>query len=155
MTHFALAYQGKLKNSLRGRYAGMIVPGKPQRETAPTRKNTTITTDISITTPTSSDARENAEEEASSTPRSSSLKELRLEYSLPRLLCSKTRVFQGITVGVYATNLFCLTNFPLYDPRRATPGSSISPRIEAGAYPMTRTYGIKPETGLTKTDSAL
>ena len=71
------------------------------------------------------------------------LKELRLEYSLPRHLCSKTRVFQGITVGVYATNLFCWTNFPLYDPEAGyAVGSSISRGIEAGAYPMTRTYGI-------------
>ena len=87
-------------------------------------------------------ARENAEENVFDTSYLK-LKELRLEYSLPRHLCTKTRVFQGITLGVYATNLFCWTNFPLYDPEAGyAVGSSISRGIEAGAYPMTRTYGI-------------
>ena len=50
---------------------------------------------------------------------------------------------QGLTVGVYATNLFCWTNFPFYDPEAGyAVGSSIARGIEAGAYPMTRTYGI-------------
>ena len=142
MTHFALAYQGKLKNSLKGRYAGMIVPGVNLNENGTYSKNTTITTDIVDHYTNYVYARENAEENVFDTS-FLKLKELRLEYSLPRHLCSKTRVFQGITVGVYATNLFCWTNFPLYDPEAGyAVGSSISRGIEAGAYPMTRTYGI-------------
>ncbi|MCD8072472.1 MAG: hypothetical protein LUE10_04745 [Alistipes sp.] len=48
-----------------------------------------------------------------------------------------------MTLGLYATNLFCWTNFPQYDPDAASMnGSSISRGIEQGAYPMTRTYGF-------------
>ena len=42
-TNFALSYQGKLKNSLKGRYAGMIVPGVNLNENGTYSKNTTIT----------------------------------------------------------------------------------------------------------------
>ena len=61
MTHFALAYQGKLKNSLKGRYAGMIVPGVNLNENGTYSKNTTITTDIVDHYTNYVYARENAE----------------------------------------------------------------------------------------------
>lgn len=45
------------------------------------------------------------------------MKELRIEYSLPKRICSKLKVFQNITLGVYATNLFCITNWPRSIPK--------------------------------------
>lgn len=142
MTHFALAYQGKLNNTLKGRYAGMIVPGVNLNEDGTYQPNRTITTDIVDHYTNYVYARENAEENVFDTS-FLKLKELRLEYSLPKHICKKTGVLQGLTVGVYATNLFCWTNFPFYDPEAGyAVGSSIARGIEAGAYPMTRTYGI-------------
>lgn len=46
VTHFALAYQGKLKNSLPGRYAGLIHEGVNLNDDGTYRRNTTITKNI-------------------------------------------------------------------------------------------------------------
>lgn len=71
------------------------------------------------------------------------LKELRVEYTLPKHICKKLRVVQSASLAFFATNLFCWTNFPIYDPEAGyMVGSSISRGIEAGAYPLTRTYGL-------------
>ena len=72
------------------------------------------------------------------------MKELRVEYSLPKKLCSKTKVFQNVSLSFFATNLFCITNFPQFDPEVASlSGSSLYRGVETGAYPMTRSYGFK------------
>ena len=41
------------------------------------------------------------------------------------------------------TNVFCITNFPQFDPEVASlAGSSLYRGVETGSYPMTRTYGF-------------
>ena len=71
------------------------------------------------------------------------LKEARLDYHLPRPICRKLRVIQGAQLGIYATNLFCITSFPQFDPETGTlNGTSVVSGIEMGALPMTRTYGF-------------
>lgn len=42
-------------------------------------------------------------------------KEARLDYALPDRL-AKTKVIQGISLGVFAADLFCLSHWPQYDP---------------------------------------
>lgn len=120
MTHFALAYQGKLKNSLKGRYAGMIVPGVNLNENGTYSKNTTITTDIVDHYTNYVYARENAEENVFDTS-FLKLKELRLEYSLPRHLCTKTRVFQGITIASTPPTSSAGRTSRSTTPKRVTP----------------------------------
>lgn len=142
VTHFALAYQGKLKNSLPGRYAGLIHEGVNLNADGTYQKNTTITRDIADYYSTYVYARENAENNTFDTS-FLKLKELRIEYALPSKICRKTKFIQGASLAFYATNLFCWTNFPIYDPEAGyMVGSSISRGIEAGAYPLTRTYGF-------------
>ena len=76
------------------------------------------------------------------------MKELRIEYSLPKRICSKLKVFQNITLGVYATNLFCITNWPQFDPEVASlSGSSLYRGVETGGFPMTRNYGFSLKLG--------
>ena len=76
------------------------------------------------------------------------MKELRIEYSLPKRICSKLKVFQNITLGVYATNLFCITNWPQFDPEVASlSGSSLYRGGETGGFPMTRNYGFSLKLG--------
>ncbi len=54
----------------------------------------------------------------------------------------KTKVIQGITVSAYATNLFCITNYPFYDPEvTGYVGSNTKRGIESGSLPMTRSFG--------------
>ncbi len=142
VTHFALAYQGKLNNSLPGRYAGLVHEGVNLNADGTFRKNTAITKDIADYYSTYVYARENAENNTFDTS-FLKLKELRIEYALPKRICEKLKVVQGASLAFYATNLFCWTDFPIYDPEAGyLVGSSISRGIEAGAYPLTRTYGL-------------
>lgn len=120
MTHFALAYQGKLKNSLKGRYAGMIVPGVNLNENGTYSKNTTITTDIVDHYTNYVYARENAEENVFDTS-FLKLKELRLEYSLQRHLCSKTRVSRASPSASTPPTSSAGRTSRSTTPRRATP----------------------------------
>ncbi|MDE7407023.1 MAG: TonB-dependent receptor, partial [Muribaculaceae bacterium] len=145
MTNAILGYQGKLENSLPGRNDGLVVTGVNVSTDA--NGNTVYTPN---TTPTEMInkyyttflARDNAEENTFKTD-FLKLKEMRLDYTLPRSICRKLRVLQGASIGAYATNLFCITNFPQYDPEAGTiVGTNIYSGIEIGALPMTRTYGV-------------
>ena len=71
-------------------------------------------------------------------------KELRIDYQLPKHLMAKTRFLQGASIGFFATNLFCITDWPQFDPEAAglVNGTNIYPGIETVTFPMTRTYGI-------------
>lgn len=137
-----LSLSGKLKNSLPGRYEGLLVDGVKQLEDGTYAKNDVVVTDVVDYYTTSKYSRDNIE---SSTYDCSYLKmkDLRIEYSLPKRICAKSRFLQGASLAFFATNLFCITNWPMYDPEVGSMnGSSISRGIEAGAYPMTRTYGF-------------
>jgi hypothetical protein len=71
------------------------------------------------------------------------LKEVRLDYDIPTSLCSKTGFLQGASLGMYATNVFCITKFPQYDPETGMlNGSNIQKGIETMSLPMTRSYGF-------------
>ena len=70
-------------------------------------------------------------------------KELRIDYSLSKKTLSKIKYLSGLSLGLYATNIFCITDFPIYDPEAATlTGASVSRGMEACSYPMTRSYGM-------------
>ena len=71
------------------------------------------------------------------------LRELRLDYQMPRKIMESTGIFQDMSFGVFATNVFCLTDFPQYDPETGMlNGSNIMMGIESVPFPMTRTYGL-------------
>ncbi len=142
LTNAILGYQGKLTSTLAGRYDGLVQTGVNYNDsTGEYTKNTTITSDIVDYYNSRVWNRNNVEMNTFDTSYLK-FKEVRLDYQLPRDLISKMKL-TGVTVGAYATNIFCITNFPQYDPEVATMnGSSISKGIEVGAYPMTRTYGV-------------
>ncbi len=143
LTNAILGYQGKLESTLPGRYDGLVHPGvNYDDETGTYTKNTTVTSDIVDYYNKRVLNRDNAEENTFDTS-FIKFKEARLDYSLPKKLLSNVKWIQGASIGVYATNIFCITDFPQFDPEAATMnGSSISRGIEVGAYPMTRTYGF-------------
>lgn len=87
--------------------------------------------------------RTNAEENTFSTS-FFKLKELRLDYSLPKRLCNRSKVLRNASIGVYATNVFCATKWPQFDPEEAGSlnGTDVYRGTEAGAMPMSRTYGV-------------
>lgn len=146
VTNFSLSYQGKLKNSVKGRYDGLVHKGvnaiKNSDGTITYKPNQTITSNIQTYYNMYVWNRNNTEENTFDTS-FLKLKEMRLDYQIPKSLCEKTGFLQGANVGVYATNLFCWTKFPQYDPETGmVNGGEIHRGIEAMTYPMTRTYGV-------------
>jgi outer membrane receptor protein involved in Fe transport len=70
------------------------------------------------------------------------LREVRLEYNLPKAVISKTP-FTRAAIALYGRNLLMFTSFPLFDPEAAAlNGGSITPGVETGQLPSTRTTGI-------------
>lgn len=143
VTNFALSYMGKLKNSLAGRYAGLVVNGvSATGEDGVYTKNTKVVDNIVDYYNTKVWNRDNAEENTFSTS-FLKLKQVRLDYALPKKCLAKIGVLQSAAFGFYATNLFCITSFPQYDPEQGmVSGGDIHSGIEAMTYPMTRSYGF-------------
>ena len=142
ITHYALSFNGKLTNSLEGRYDGLLLEGVNDNGDGTYSPNTTIIRDVPDYYQTYKYSRNNVEENVFDTSYLK-LKDARLEYNLPSRFIKDISWLTRASLGIYATNLFCITNFPMYDPEVATlTGASISRGIEACAYPMTRTYGV-------------
>ncbi|MCQ2143171.1 MAG: SusC/RagA family TonB-linked outer membrane protein [Bacteroidales bacterium] len=142
ITHFGLSSQGKLTNTLEGRYEGLLIEGVVDNGDGTYSPNTTIVTDVVDYYTTYKYSRNNVEESVFDTS-FLKFKSLNVTYALPKKYLEGVNWLSGVSFGVYATNLFCISNFPIYDPEVATmTGASISRGIEACAYPMTRSYGF-------------
>ncbi|MEI7828933.1 MAG: SusC/RagA family TonB-linked outer membrane protein [Prolixibacteraceae bacterium] len=75
------------------------------------------------------------------------LREVRFEYSLPKTLLAKTP-FEKAALAIYGRNLMMITSFPLFDPEAAAlNGGTITPGVETGQLPSTRTVGINLTLG--------
>ena len=147
VTNFALSYQGKLKNSLPGREDGLVLKGVNAVDngdgTVSYNRNNTITENVYIYYNKYQWVRDNTKANTFSTD-FLKLKEVRLDYRFPERWMRKTGFLRSASLGVFATNLFCITNWPQYDPEAAgvVSGSNIYGGIETGSFPMTRTYGF-------------
>lgn len=147
VTNFALSYQGKLKNSLPGREDGLVLKGVNAVDngdgTISYCKNNTITENVYIYYNKYQWVRDNTKANTFSTD-FLKLKEVRLDYRFPERWMQKTKFLRSASIGVFATNLFCITNWPQYDPEAAgvVSGTNIYGGIETGSFPMTRTYGF-------------
>lgn len=147
VTDANLSYQGKLTNSLEGRYDGIVAEGVNLVTTnadgsTECQVNDAITSSIYTYYQAITLDRYNGEAHTYSTS-FLKFKEVRLEYNLPARLCNKTRVLQGASLAVYATNLFCWDKWPQFDPEAGMmTGTNVFNGIEAGAFPMTRTQGL-------------
>ena len=155
VTAAVLGQQGKLTNTLEGRNDGLVAEGINYANTDKDGKpiadenggylcnvNTTVCDNIYNYYKDYAANRYNLEVYTFDTS-FLKLKELRLEYNFPKSLMAKQKVLQGVSLAGYATNVFCLTNYPFYDPEAGTMnGSSMLRGAEAGSYPMTRSYGF-------------
>ncbi|MFZ2287521.1 MAG: SusC/RagA family TonB-linked outer membrane protein [Bacteroidales bacterium] len=147
VTNGILSYQGKLTNSLEGRYDGIVAEGvnvlsTNEDGTAVCQVNNTVTNSIYTYYQARVLDRYTGE---SHTFNTSFLKfrEARLEYSIPATLAQKTRVLQGASIAVFATNIFSWDKWPQFDPEGGImTGTNVFNGIEAGAFPMTRTLGV-------------
>jgi TonB-linked SusC/RagA family outer membrane protein len=147
VTNGILSYQGKLTNSLEGRYDGIVAEGVNVISTnedgsAVCEINNTVTNSIYTYYQAITLDRYNGEAHTFETS-FLKFKEARLEYDLPAAICQKTKVLQGATIGVFATNIFSWDKWPQFDPEGGImTGTNLFSGIEAGAFPMTRTLGV-------------
>lgn len=147
LTHAILASSGKTKDTLYGRYDGLVQKGVNLNADGTYQKNTTITQSAAIYYQDYYYNRKNAETNVFDTS-FFKLKQLNLDYTLGKKAIQKIGWLRSLSVGVFASNVFCISNFPQYDPEAATfNAASISRGIETGAYPMTRTYGVTLKLG--------
>lgn len=147
VTNGILSYQGKLENSLDGRYDGKVASGVNIVSTNEDgsyvcSQNNTITSSIYTYYQALTLDRYNGEANTFDTS-FLKFKEARLEYALPETLCKKIGFLQGASLAVFATNIFSWDNWPQFDPEGGMlQGTNVFNGIETGAFPMTRTYGV-------------
>ena len=147
LTNAQLSRQGKLTNTLYGRYGGVLHEGVVARGLDAQgnmvyNPNTTVTENV-VTYYLDRVYSMNNVETSTFDTSYLKLRELRLEWTLPKKWVARTRVLQDATVAVFGTNLFCWTKWPFYDPEVGTlNGASITRGFETASYPMTRTYGF-------------
>ena len=146
VTDGILSYQGKLTNSLPGRYDGIVAEGvnlvtDNGDGTYLCETNNTITSSIYTYYQARSLDRYNGEAHTYSTS-FLKFKEVRLEYDLPAKIYKKVNFLQGANIAIFATNLFSWDNWPQFDPEGGMmSGADVYNGIEVGSFPMTRTLG--------------
>ena len=147
VTHGIMSYQGKLKNSLEGRYDGIVAEGvnivsTNEDGTTLVKPNNTVTNNIYLYYQALTLDSYNGEAHTFNTS-FLKLKEVRLEYNLPGRIVTRTGVLQGASIAVFATNLFSWDRWPQFDPEGGMmQGSNVFNGIESGSFPMTRTTGL-------------
>jgi hypothetical protein len=147
VTDGILSYQGKLTNSLPGRYDGIVADGvnivsTNEDGSAVCQINNTVTSNIYTYYQSRVLDRYNGEAHTYDTS-FLKFKEARLQYNIPKKICNKTGFLQDASVAVFATNIFSWDKWPQYDPEGGMlTGTNVFNGIEAGSFPMTRTYGF-------------
>ncbi|WP_114777470.1 SusC/RagA family TonB-linked outer membrane protein [Botryobacter ruber] len=140
-THHKMSEQGKLKHTLMGREEGYIIgEGVVDNGDGTYSPNTTKVSPMEYY----KRYYRRANVESNSFDASYlKLREMRLEYNLPKSLLNRARFLQGASVALYGRDLAMLTNFPIFDPETAAlNGSTILPGVEIGQMPTPRTYGM-------------
>ncbi|WP_114782341.1 SusC/RagA family TonB-linked outer membrane protein [Botryobacter ruber] len=140
-THHKMSEQGKLKHTLMGREEGYIIG-----EGVVDNGDGTYSPNTKKVSPLQYYKRyyRRANVESNSFDASYlKLREMRLEYNLPKSLLTKAKFLQGASVALYGRDLAMLADFPIFDPETAAlNGSTILPGVEIGQMPTPRTYGM-------------
>ena len=141
-TNWVLNYRGKGVNTLEGREGGFVAPGVRVTEDGNYVLNTTAFTRYNISDwYTNYYDMTNAEVNFVST-QFLKLREVRLEWQLPKKWLAKTKAISGMSLSVYGNNLWCWSDFPGWDPEGITMrGSAVVPGFEILQMPSTAQFG--------------
>lgn len=146
LTAANLAEQGKTKNTLPGRYNGIIGKGVIDNGDGTYRANDYITENI-WDYYTAHLGKDNVEGTSYSTD-FLKLREARIDYSFSGKQLKRLGL-QKATIGVFGRDLFMKTNWPIFDPEFGTlGGSDINKGFELGQFPSTRTFGLNIVIGI-------
>lgn len=139
LTHAVLMEEGKLKKSIPGRYNGIIGDGVVANGDGTYSPNTTVSSAGEYYFRHFN--RDNIESNTFSTD-FIKLREVRLDYTLPKDLLSRLRA-DRVTVGLYGRDLFMFTNWPAFDPEFGSMNASgIEKGGEIAQFPSTRNFGL-------------
>lgn len=142
LTNSILSYSGKLNNSLKGRYDGLIGRGVHFDEASGVYSRNNVVTDKVAYYYDLYYRRANVENNLFSTS-FIKLREVRLEYNLPKKIVNRVKFIQGASIAVFGRNLAMISDWPQFDPEIATlNGSQITTGFETAQFPMTRSYGV-------------
>jgi len=142
-THHKMSEQGKLTHTLKGRDAldGMIVGEgvvvNPDGSYSPNTKRVTLSSYYG-------DYYRRANVETNTFDTSFiKLRDARISYSLPKTVIDQIGVSE-LTLALFGKNLWMWTEFPMFDPEvAALDNSTITPGVEIGQLPSSRTVGIQ------------
>ncbi len=146
LTAANLAEQGKTKNTLPGRYNGIIGKGVVENGDGTFSPNQVIAENI-WSYYTAHLGKDNVEGTTYSTD-FLKLREARLDYSLSAKQLERFGLTRA-TIGVFGRDLFMSTKWPIFDPEFGTlSGSDINKGFELGQFPSTRTFGLNIVIGI-------
>jgi TonB-linked SusC/RagA family outer membrane protein len=146
LTHYKLAEQGKLTETLPGRYNGIIGNGVIENPDGTYRKNDVVATDIDQYYQYSIGSY-NAEGSTFSTD-FLKFREASLSYAFKPTLLKKLHLTTA-SIGIYGRDLFIWSPWPIFDPEFGTlQGSDIVTGFETGQFPSTRSMGFTLTVGL-------
>lgn len=140
-TNHKMSEQGKLQQTVPGRYSGIIGNGVVWDEVSGKYiPNTTIATDIDNYY--RSHWGSNQGEGNTFSTDFVKFREARFDYTFTKGFVSKLKL-QKASLGVYGRNLFIWSPWPIFDPEFGTlDGSDIVKGFEIAQFPSTRSYGI-------------
>ena len=76
------------------------------------------------------------------------LREVRLEYSLPKKALLRVKFLSSASFAVFGNNLYTWSDFPGFDPTAVTMrGNALSPGFEMLQMPGTAQYGASVRLG--------
>lgn len=146
LTAANLAEQGKTKNTLPGRYNGIIGKGVIANNDGTYRPNDVIAENV-WDYYTAHLGKDNVEGTTYSTD-FLKLREMRIDYTFSQQQLSKIGL-QRATIGLFGRDLFTWSNWPVFDPEFGTlSGADINKGFELGQFPSTRTFGINIVIGI-------
>lgn len=141
-TNWVLNYRGKGTATLEGREGGLVPLGVRETPDGNYVINTDAIDPSNIATYYHNKYEQtNAEANFVST-QFLKLREVRLEYSLPKKLLAKTKFISSASFSVYGNNLWCWSDFPGWDPEVVTMrGSAVIPGFDILQMPSAAQFG--------------
>ena len=141
-TNWVLNYRGKGKATLAGRDGTLVPMGVRETGDGNYVVNTSAIPAENISTYYHNKYDQSNGEANFVSTQFLKLREVRLEYALPKRLLAKTKFISGASVSVYGNNLWCWTDFPGWDPEAVTMrGSAVIPGFDVLQMPTTAQFG--------------
>ena len=141
-TNWVLNYRGKGTATLEGREGGLVPVGVRETGDGNYVINTIAIDPANINTYYHNKYDQTNGEANFVSTQFLKLREIRLEYAIPKRVLARTKVISQASVSMYGNNLWCWTKFPGFDPEGVTMrGSAVVPGFEILQMPSAAQFG--------------